>query len=147
MNHSTYNSHLPLLQHFFFLFAIISLGLQGCTVYKDTHYPQTERNNQGAIDHLYKEAGQAIDRGKFNQAEILIERALRIEPDNAHLWHSMGIIKFNQQNYAQSVQFGLKSNSLAAGDHSLTPKNWKLIEKAYEKLGQFDKAREVHEKY
>jgi len=99
-----------------------------------------------AAGALLASARQQVRAGDFSQAEIILERALRVEPRNARLWHEMAQVKYAQQNYSQAVQFCIKSNSLAGKDYNLTQQNWLLMEKAYINLGEPEKARQARVK-
>jgi Tfp pilus assembly protein PilF len=81
--------------------------------------------------------------GQFSKAEMILERALRVEPRNARLWHEMAQVKYGQKEYGQAVQFCIKSNSLAGKDNGLIQQNWLLMEKAYVELGEPEKAEEA----
>jgi lipopolysaccharide biosynthesis regulator YciM len=81
--------------------------------------------------------------GQFSKAEMILERALRVEPRNARLWHEMAQVKYGQKDYGQAVQFCIKSNSLAGKDNGLIQQNWLLMEKAYFELGEPEKAEEA----
>ncbi len=98
---------------------------------------------QSPAGSLLAHAKQDIAAGQFDQAEIYMERALRVDPRDATLWHVMGQVKSGQHNHAQTVQFCLKSNSLAGRNSNLIRQNWRLIEKSYTKMGQPDKAQEA----
>lgn len=100
----------------------------------------------GVAASLQKTAGESLSAGRFSQAEILVERALRLEPRNPELWHMMGRVKAGQNNPTQTVQFCLKSNSLAAGNPALTRRNWLLMEKAYQDMNQEEKAFQARSK-
>lgn len=100
----------------------------------------------GVAASLQKTAGEALAAGRFSQAEILVERALRLEPRNPELWHMMGRVKSGQNNPSQTVQFCLKSNSLAAGNPALIRRNWLLMEKSYQAMGQEDQAAQARRK-
>ncbi|MBA3006164.1 MAG: tetratricopeptide repeat protein [Proteobacteria bacterium] len=94
-----------------------------------------------AAGTLLASARQSVRSGQFSQAEMMLERALRLEPRNARLWHEMAQVKYGQNNYGQVVQFCIKSNSLAGKDYGLIQQNWLLMEKAYLQLGEPEKAR------
>lgn len=99
-----------------------------------------------AAGALLASARQQARAGDFSQAEIILERALRVEPRNARLWHEMAQVKYAQQDYNQAVQFCIKSNSLAGKDYNLMQQNWLLMEKAYINLGEPEKARQARVK-
>lgn len=92
---------------------------------------------------LLSSARQNVRAGQFSQAEMMLERALRVEPRNARLWHEMAQVKYGQKDYGQVVQFCIKSNSLAGKDYGLIQQNWRLMEKAYLELGEPEKARQA----
>ncbi|MBW6519686.1 MAG: tetratricopeptide repeat protein [Desulfoarculaceae bacterium] len=96
-----------------------------------------------AAGTLLASARQSVRSGQFSQAEMTLERALRLEPRNARLWHEMAQVKYGQQEYGQVVQFCIKSNSLAGKDYGLIQQNWRLMERAYLDLGQPEKARQA----
>ena len=96
-----------------------------------------------AAGTLLASARQNVRAGQFSQAEMVLERALRLEPRNARLWHEMAQVKYGQRDYGQVVQFCIKSNSLAGKDYGLIQQNWRLMEKAYMELGQPEKAQQA----
>jgi len=124
--------------------------LHGCAVQQKestTLYPVKKIIVKNPAEKLLANAKQALLKDEFNQAELFLERALRLEPRSAKLWHTMGQVKFEQQHHAQTVQFCLKSNSLARKDPQLIQKNWSLLEKAYLRMGETEKATEVRRQF
>jgi tetratricopeptide (TPR) repeat protein len=95
---------------------------------------------------LLSEAEQALERGDYNQAELQMERAMRVDPRNGQIWNLMARIRYEQGDYGQTVQFCLKSNTLANQDRSLMRQNWVLLEKAYTMLGDTIKAEDARHK-
>ena len=140
-------------QYFTVVLFILSanLFLHGCAVQKESVplCPVEERikRRPAASASLLENAKQALRTDQFNQAEIFLERALRLEPRNAELWHAMGQVKFEKNHHAQAVQFCLKSNSLAGKNPQLIQKNWALMEKAFLQMGEIKKATRVRKKY
>ncbi len=94
-----------------------------------------------AAGTLLASARQSLRSGQFNQAEMMLERALRVEPRNARLWHEMAQVKYSLQDYDQVIQLCKKSNSLAGKDYGLIQQNWQLMEKAYLEKGQPEQAQ------
>lgn len=128
----------------FFLFtallAALPLFLPGCSVPVATPFIPRE---EGPAASLLTTARQALRNGEIGQAEMYVERALRVEPGNPRSWHTMGQVRYAQKNYGQAVQFCLKSNSLAGGDPGMTRENWLLMEQAYTEMGRAEKARDA----
>ncbi len=92
---------------------------------------------------LLSEAEQHSASGDNGSASATIERALRIEPKNATLWHRLGMLKLREKNYQQAINLARKSNSLAAGDRELQVENWHLIVQAYEAAGEKNAAKKA----
>ncbi len=58
-----------------------------------------------------------------------LQRAIRIAPKNALLWHHLAKIRFRQQQYEQAEQLAKKSNALARHHPALNAKNRRLIDR------------------
>ena len=76
-----------------------------------------------------------MQKEDYKRAEMLLERALRVEPKNGWYWHAMGRVQYAQGSYAQAIQFCLKSNSMAGRDADLKRNNRLLLKKAYTQTG------------
>jgi tetratricopeptide (TPR) repeat protein len=83
--------------------------------------------------------------GRYPQAALALEQALRIEPRNAWLWHELAKVRVQQQRYHQAVQLAAKSNALSR-DQRLHAANWLLIADAHESAGDLAKAQEARER-
>jgi hypothetical protein len=84
---------------------------------------------KGPGQALFRDAEQATRKGQFKRAEMLLERALRVEPRNGWYWHAMGRVQYEQGSFDQARQFCLKSDSLAGKDSDLKQHNRLLLEK------------------
>jgi len=92
---------------------------------------------------LLDEAEAKMQSGDHATAAVTLERALRLEPKNAKLWHRLATIRLQQKNWQQAINLAKKSNSLAAGDYLLQSDNWNLIAKANFSAGHVDAAKEA----
>lgn len=90
-----------------------------------------------AVVALLSEAENNIRSGNEDNAAASIERALRLEPKDAYLWHRLAGIRLRQNNWQQAYVLASKSNSLASGNKPLQIANWKII--LYAKNKQDDK--------
>ncbi len=81
----------------------------------------------GPAAPLYKKAKGFLAQHNYQQAELAIERALRIEPKNGYYWYTYAQIAFTRKQYGRTVQLCLKSKSLAGGDRRLIGLNDALI--------------------
>jgi len=84
----------------------------------------------GAVVALLDRADNYRQAGDISNEAATIERALRIDPGNARLWHRLAAARLDQGQPQQAEQLALKSNALAAGDTRLQASNWRLVAKA-----------------
>lgn len=80
-----------------------------------------------ATTPLADQARRQLAGGDLDGAQTTAERAVRIDPNDADLWHLMGEIQLARKNYSQAEQLARKSNLLAKGDRPLQARNWRLI--------------------
>jgi cytochrome c-type biogenesis protein CcmH/NrfG len=124
------------------LIIVSVLLLNSCT----TITPVPEKVPSAPAADLLSEAERDLQAGNYNRAELQLERAMRMEPRNGRVWHFMARIRYEQGDYGQTVQFCLKSNTLAGDNLTLKRQNWMLLEKAYTSLGETAKAEEARKK-
>ncbi len=83
-----------------------------------------------AVRSLLKQAEEAMRAHDLITAAATLERALRIEPNNAVLWSRLAEVRLMQGDKAQAEQLALKSNGLAAGNPALKARNDQIIARA-----------------
>ena len=83
----------------------------------------------GPAAPLYRKAKTFMAQEDYRQAELAMERALRIEPKNGYYWYTLAEIKYAGKQYGKMKQLCLKSKSLAGGDNNLIQLNDRLINK------------------
>jgi len=105
-----------------------------------------DNQKETVIASLINDAEQYSNQGKTEQAVATIERALRIEPKNALLWHQLAAARMQQQQWKQAIVMARKSNALAVANKRLKSDNWALIAAAYDNLGDKKKANEARNK-
>ena len=84
----------------------------------------------GPAAPLYRKARNFMDQKDYRQAELMMERVLRIDPKNGYYWYTLAEIKYWEKQYKKTVQLCLKSKSMAGGDARLLRLNEQLMEKA-----------------
>jgi len=99
-----------------------------------------------AVVALLSSAGQQQRGGDLAAAAATVERALRIEPRNATLWHRLASLRLDQKRYQMAAELAAKSNSLVQGDDVLRRNNWRLIARAKSALGDSKGARQALQK-
>jgi tetratricopeptide (TPR) repeat protein len=103
-------------------------------------------SHSSAVNALLRSAEQQESQGKPAEAVATIERALRIEPRNAHLWNRLAHLRLKQQQSAMAADLAAKSNALAAGDVELKRDNWNLIGRALRAEGDVAGAKRAERK-
>lgn len=88
-----------------------------------------------AVVALLDNAEKEIQVGRYDRAVASIERALRVEPQNALLWSKLASIRLAQRNWQQASVLAGRSNSLARNNHALQVQNWRIIAQSKAMLG------------
>jgi len=101
----------------------------------------TVTTSSPAVVALLGQAENQANTGNLEAAAASLERAIRIEPRNPLLWYHLATVKLAQQEAAQAEQLAVKSNSLAAGNRMQQSRNWRLIGRARQALGDGTGAR------
>ncbi len=83
-----------------------------------------------AVDSLLASAQREHSSGNFSQAAATLERALRIEPRNARLWHTLAKVRLAQGQPGLAAELARKSSTLAGNDTVLRQQNNALINEA-----------------
>jgi len=96
-----------------------------------------------AVVALLDSSFQQQKAGNLSIAASTLERAVRISPRNAKVWHELALLRFQQANYNLALSLASKSNLLAANDRLLRYKNWQLIANSKLKLGDRNGASEA----
>lgn len=95
-----------------------------------------EEATPGAALVLAEQARAARQAGNMARAGQRLERALRMAPRDAGLWHRMAVVRFEQGRYQQAERMAQRSLQLGAGGASaLALENWRVIAAAREALG------------
>lgn len=86
--------------------------------------------SSSAVSSIVTNANTAMEKGNYQVAAAQLERAVRIEPRNALLWHYLARVRFNQGRYSLAANLASKSTLLARGDQELRTSNASLIKQA-----------------
>jgi Tfp pilus assembly protein PilF len=96
-----------------------------------------------AVAGLMETARADAASGNLASAAASIERALRIEPRNARLWHELARLRLKQGQYAQAENVAARSNSWASDDRALRAENWRLIAESRKARGDAEGAQKA----
>jgi predicted Zn-dependent protease len=80
-----------------------------------------------AVAGLVQTARADADAGRLSSAAATLERALRIAPRDARLWHELARVRLAQGEYAQAESLAARSDYWAGADDALRADNWRLI--------------------
>src|SRR5262245_49089845 len=72
---------------------------------------------------LLDKARQSLSAGQADEAAVLIERALRIDPGNSTLWHYLSVARRELGDTAQADAMAAKSRSLAGAERNMSARN------------------------
>lgn len=92
--------------------------------------PPRPVSGSGAVVALLDNAGQQARSGQLDTSAATLERALRIEPDNAVIWNRLALVRLQQGRPDQAESLAAKSNALAGSDRELQVRNWRIIAQA-----------------
>ena len=107
---------------------------------------QKRTEKKSAVIALLNESQSKSDSGQYESAIAALERAIRLDPKNAYLWHRLAVTRVRQQEWQQVINLAQKSLSLAADDKALQQQNWRIIATAKLALGDKRGAREASQK-
>jgi cytochrome c-type biogenesis protein CcmH/NrfG len=92
--------------------------------------PAVTKEQSPAVVALLDTAEQQANAGDLEAASASLERAIRIDPRNALLWHHLATVRLSQGDAPAAEQLAVKSNSLAPGNTVQQSRNWQLIARA-----------------
>ncbi|MDH5572696.1 MAG: tetratricopeptide repeat protein [Gammaproteobacteria bacterium] len=113
---------------------------------EDNSRIRPEANTSKTVLSLIKQAREAALKGDLARSEVQLERALRIEPRNAVLWHYMAKLRLNQGNLTEAAGLAAKSNSLEHNDRLLQSANWRIIAHARNRTGDLQGAQQAQDR-
>lgn len=134
---------MPQHIRFFLSIIILTSWLSACT--STTMVSPRISDNQAVLALLHASYDHSV-AGDYANAEVKLERALRIEPGNADLWYELAHIKFQQEQYSQAESLALRANSFAGNKDFLRRDIWNLIGQARGAQNNFNGAQEAYKK-
>ncbi|KAF0193091.1 MAG: hypothetical protein FD165_194 [Gammaproteobacteria bacterium] len=88
-----------------------------------------------AVVALLDDAAARERQGDYDTSIAVLERAVRIEPRNALVWHRLARVNLQHGNAAQAEAMAKKSTQFAGNDQRLLAANWRLIASARRQRG------------
>ena len=96
-----------------------------------------------ASQALVSQAQAQRRKGDLPGANVSLERALRIEPNNPLLWIEMGRLRMDQGNFPQAESMGRKALAMSVGDDGTQARAWQLIGESLKARGKNPQAEEA----
>lgn len=96
----------------------------------DIALPAASLSGSPAVRELAGSAQKAMGQGDLTGSAATLERALRIEPNNAGLWSRLAEVRLLQGDLSQAEQLALKSSGLPGADAALQSRNQSIVNKA-----------------
>ena len=87
----------------------------------------TPAGTSKAVKTLLQQADLQRSSGDLTGAAATLERALRIEPENAYVWNRLAHVRAKQGNGGLAAELAAKSNAFAGGDEAIKRDNDALI--------------------
>lgn len=98
-----------------------------------------------AVTELMADASSAEQQGRHEQAAMLLERALRIQPRNPELLQNMAEVQLQLRDYDQAMGFATRSYDLGPRVGELCSRNWRTIGVAREYMNDTRGAAEAEQ--
>lgn len=96
-----------------------------------------------AIQTLLADAKKAVAENRLDRASSSLERAVRIEPNNAGIWYDLAQIKLHQGQYTDAENLAKKSIGFAGEGTKMAKRNYVLISAIRKAQGDVTGAQEA----
>ena len=96
-----------------------------------------------AVASLAERAEQQRQRGDAGGAAATLERALRIQPQEAYLWNRLARVRLEQGMSDSASKLATRSNALTGDQPALKRNNWEIIATARRQAGDIEGAVEA----
>jgi len=110
---------------------------------EDTEGVQVYSLQNPAVKQLVAQAKTAESDGNLDQASVLVERALRIQPQDPQLLQQMAEIKLQESDYQQALSFASRSYESGPRVGQICSRNWRTISIAKDRLQDMNGSTEA----
>ena len=108
---------------------------------------ETDQGGQSSpADALRAQAERQRQAGDYAGSAATLERALRIQPQDARLWNRLARVRMEQGLHSQAANLAARSNALAGDQADLKRDNWSIIASARRQAGDTAGAAEAERK-
>ncbi len=95
------------------------------------------------VTKLQMEALQLQSEGNWSDAELKLERALRINADKVDLYHQLATVRMGQKRFAEAEQIALKGLTLTDQTPKYKASLWEVISQCRSASGDISGARKA----
>lgn len=99
---------------------LVTSVLVGCTPITQSPARSTAVTQNSAVMSLYQQAQDERSAGRFDSAEAALERAVRIESNNPHLWFELAQVSKEKGAVDKARSLAQRAQSLARADAALS---------------------------
>jgi tetratricopeptide (TPR) repeat protein len=99
-----------------------------------------------AVKELLADAGSAEETGDLDQAAVLLERALRIQPRDPEILQHMAEVQLQKKDYQQALSFASRSYDSGPRVGEICSRNWRTISVARGHLGDSNGAAQAEQR-
>ena len=95
------------------------------------------------VTRLQQQALQLQAEGRWTEAELILERALRIDAEKVDLYHQLATVRLGQQRFSEAEQIALKGLSLTDETPKYKASLWEVIAQCRSAMGNVSGAAEA----
>jgi Tfp pilus assembly protein PilF len=108
--------------------SLLALSCSVSTINTDRYQGETttEQASKGPVVELHRLAISALNRQQYVQAVNYLQRAIKIEPRNAHSWHYLAQSYWHKKSYPQCLDMIERSYSYSTAEDDLDRANSSL---------------------
>jgi len=121
--------------------------MQAKNPYEELPKPQNKRGKasigSSATQVLIMQAQQAVVGQQYSTAISYLERALRIEPQNAAIWSELAKVHYDKGSDLRAISMAKKSNLYSPEGSALELQNWNLIRMASKRSGNVQSLKDA----
>ena len=121
--------------------------VQAKNPYEALPKPQNKRGKasigSSATQVLIMQAQQAVVGQQYSTAISYLERALRIEPQNAAIWSELAKVHYDKGSDLRAISMAKKSNLYSPEGSALELQNWNLIRMASKRSGNVQSLKDA----
>ena len=96
-------------------------------------------NNKLAAEHWFQKGVTAKDKGKYNDAIALLEKAMEYTPDDPRIYSGIGLCYSMMKDYPSAIEFYEKSLDIKPKD----PRTMVGLAMVYDQQGDIERAKEL----